>query len=448
MRALDGRAAGRAGREVVEQGLPTRSRSVFIPYTHYTRQPARDRQGRRADGRAARSGRRRRSTSWSTSTAGRRPPRRRSHYIEALAPGRPLFVEEPLPPGETPGLAADRRPRRRCRSLPASGWSTAASSTTLFRARAVDIAQPDICHVGGCCEAKKIAAMAETAGYRRGAAQSARADRRRRRAAFRRLDAQLRHPGGDGRARCPGTTRWCSGPIAHGRRLLAGARKCPGWASRSTRRSPPSTRSSRRSCTPATPCCPTAPWWTGDAMAGRLQDKIAIVTGAGQGIGEATARALAAQGAKVVVAEMERRRPGAAIADRSRAGGGAVRRDRRDRARRSCRAMVAARTLEAYRPRSTSWSTMPAPTCSTSRWRCPTRSGGAASRLDLEAAWILPRRCCRRCWPGAPARSSTSPAATASRSSRTPSPIPSPSTRLLGLDAGARHRICRRRACA
>ena len=36
----------------------------------------------------------------------------------------------------------------------------------------------------------------------------------------------------------------------------------------------------------------------------RFQDKVAIVTGAGQGIGEGYARALAAEGAKVVVAEL------------------------------------------------------------------------------------------------------------------------------------------------
>ena len=35
----------------------------------------------------------------------------------------------------------------------------------------------------------------------------------------------------------------------------------------------------------------------------RLQDKIAIVTGAGQGIGRATALRLASEGATVVVAE-------------------------------------------------------------------------------------------------------------------------------------------------
>ena len=40
-------------------------------------------------------------------------------------------------------------------------------------------------------------------------------------------------------------------------------------------------------------------------MAGRLADKVAIITGAGRGIGEATARAMAAEGAAIVVAEKD-----------------------------------------------------------------------------------------------------------------------------------------------
>ena len=39
-------------------------------------------------------------------------------------------------------------------------------------------------------------------------------------------------------------------------------------------------------------------------MTGRIQDKIAIITGAGSGIGEATAIKFAQEGAKVVIAEI------------------------------------------------------------------------------------------------------------------------------------------------
>ncbi len=84
-------------------------------------------------------------------------------YIEALAPSRPLFVEEPVPPGDTAGLAFVRE---RSPVPIASGERLIdlADFADLFTARAVDIAQPDLCHCGGISEARKIAAMAEAAG--------------------------------------------------------------------------------------------------------------------------------------------------------------------------------------------------------------------------------------------------------------------------------------------
>jgi galactonate dehydratase len=82
-------------------------------------------------------------------------------YVEALAPGRPMFVEELLPPGETAGLAAISAKT----SVPIAAGERLVDRLEfdeLLRSRAVDIAQPDICHCGGLLEAKKIAAMAET----------------------------------------------------------------------------------------------------------------------------------------------------------------------------------------------------------------------------------------------------------------------------------------------
>jgi NAD(P)-dependent dehydrogenase (short-subunit alcohol dehydrogenase family) len=40
-------------------------------------------------------------------------------------------------------------------------------------------------------------------------------------------------------------------------------------------------------------------------VAGRLQDKVAVVTGAGSGIGLATVRRFAAEGARVVCADLD-----------------------------------------------------------------------------------------------------------------------------------------------
>lgn len=83
-------------------------------------------------------------------------------YIDALAPGRPMFVEEVLPPGDTAGLIAIAAKTH----VPLATGERLVDRIEfdeLFRSRAIDIAQPDICHCGGLLEAKKIAAMAEAA---------------------------------------------------------------------------------------------------------------------------------------------------------------------------------------------------------------------------------------------------------------------------------------------
>jgi galactonate dehydratase len=83
-------------------------------------------------------------------------------YIGALEAGRPMFVEEVLPPGDALAMA---RVAAQTKVPLACGERLAGRSEfdELFRLRAIDIAQPDICHCGGLLEVKKIAAMAETA---------------------------------------------------------------------------------------------------------------------------------------------------------------------------------------------------------------------------------------------------------------------------------------------
>ena len=81
-------------------------------------------------------------------------------YIEALEPGRPMFVEEVLPPGDTIGLIAIAAKTK----VPLATGERLVDRiefNELFQSRAIDIAQPDICHCGGLLEAKKIAAMAD-----------------------------------------------------------------------------------------------------------------------------------------------------------------------------------------------------------------------------------------------------------------------------------------------
>lgn len=147
--------------DVLAQGY-TAMKVVFIPYTHYTASP------RAIDDVARMMGDLRAAVGDDVELMVDFHGRCASvgaalHFIDALAPGRPLFVEEPLQPQDTEGmkaiaarthvpLAAGERLLDRWEFQP------------LFRDRSIDIAQPDLCHVSGFTEARKIASMAEMAG--------------------------------------------------------------------------------------------------------------------------------------------------------------------------------------------------------------------------------------------------------------------------------------------
>lgn len=84
-------------------------------------------------------------------------------FLRAIEPCRPLFAEEPLPPEDLDGCAelARQSPLTIAAGERLIGR---ASFDEALRKRAFHIAQPDICHVGGLWEAKKIAASCETVG--------------------------------------------------------------------------------------------------------------------------------------------------------------------------------------------------------------------------------------------------------------------------------------------
>ncbi len=84
-------------------------------------------------------------------------------FIDALAPIEPMFVEEPLPPEDVEGLA-ELRARHSVPMASGERLHRRSEFKAVLDRRAVDVIQPDICHVGGLWEARKIAAMAETSG--------------------------------------------------------------------------------------------------------------------------------------------------------------------------------------------------------------------------------------------------------------------------------------------
>jgi galactonate dehydratase len=147
--------------EVVAQGYRA-LKVVFIPYTHITSTGAGLRQVEEAMGALRQAvgdeveimvdfhGR---CGSWNAAL----------DYARVLAPFRPMFIEEPLPPQDVAGLLALSR---QCPVPIATGERLIGREEfePIFAARAIQVAQPDICHTGGLLETKKIAAMAEQAG--------------------------------------------------------------------------------------------------------------------------------------------------------------------------------------------------------------------------------------------------------------------------------------------
>lgn len=159
--SLDAQPLAERGREVVEQGYGA-MKVVNVPYTHYTAStPAVDAfvQGMESlrsavgldvelmvdfHGRCA-----------SAAAA--------LTFLEALAEFNIMFAEEPMPPSDMPSMQciAQRSP------VPiATGERLSSSSefAPLIEARAMTVAQPDLAHCGGFSEARRVAALAETAG--------------------------------------------------------------------------------------------------------------------------------------------------------------------------------------------------------------------------------------------------------------------------------------------
>ena len=194
-------------------------------------------------------------------------------------------------------------PGRASRWRPGSGSSSGASSPDLLAARAVAVIQPDICHCGGLLEAKKIAAHADTFGV--GVAPHNPLGPI---AGVAALHFAVSTPNHMIQEEMVGAVPWYF-DVVQGRSAW--------WTASGRFRKRPARHRDRRGGLRPPPLRPGgAPHperrarrrhggGLVSAVTGRLAGKVAIVTGAGRGIGEATARAFAREGATVVVAEID-----------------------------------------------------------------------------------------------------------------------------------------------
>jgi NAD(P)-dependent dehydrogenase (short-subunit alcohol dehydrogenase family) len=129
-------------------------------------------------------------------------------------------------------------------------------------------------------------------------------------------------------------------------------------------------------------------------MAGRLEDKVAIVTGAGQGIGEAVARAFAREGAAVVIAE-KNAATGQVVADTIHASGGRAVFAETDVTDKEAVAAMVARAAEAFGPVNVLVNNAGANVFH-KPLEMPDAEWHRCLDLDLEAAWL----CARAVLPG------------------------------------------------